>query len=246
MSTGSAKESASLEALSALVDGELDAAAAAQACAWWRSDQIARSTWHTYQLIGDVLRSEDLASYAARDAAFLNRLRARIVAEPIELEGIDDAQSPLYIDSNTWPGRMTPGPLPTARRAWMMPAAAAAGFAIVVGGVVLMRTPPASLAQRDSTATPSASTLAQAAPSTGAADEVVATRQVAAPVPAQAQIPAVAAQAGDAPTLVADGQLIRDARLDRYLAAHQQFAGSSALGLPSAFVRSAASDGPGR
>jgi sigma-E factor negative regulatory protein RseA len=33
--------------------------------------------------------------------------------------------------------------------------------------------------------------------------------------------------------------VIRDARLDRYLAAHKQFSGSSALGLPSAFLRSA-------
>ena len=47
-------------------------------------------------------------------------------------------------------------------------------------------------------------------------------------------------------TLVADGQLIRDARLDRYLAAHKEFAGSSALGLPSAFLRSATADASGR
>ena len=39
--------------------------------------------------------------------------------------------------------------------------------------------------------------------------------------------------------LVTDGKLIRDARLDRYLAAHQRFAGTSALGVPSAFLRSA-------
>jgi sigma-E factor negative regulatory protein RseA len=32
---------------------------------------------------------------------------------------------------------------------------------------------------------------------------------------------------------------VRDAQLDRYLQAHQEFAGSSALGVPSAFLRSA-------
>jgi sigma-E factor negative regulatory protein RseA len=42
--------------------------------------------------------------------------------------------------------------------------------------------------------------------------------------------------------VVADAHLIRDARLDRYLAAHKQFAGTSALGVPSAFLRSATVD----
>ena len=63
---------------------------------------------------------------------------------------------------------------------------------------------------------------------------------VAAPVPT-ALSPMLEPQ-----TLVADGQLIRDARLDRYLAAHKQFAGVSVLGLPSSFVRSAAIDAPKR
>ena len=42
-------------------------------------------------------------------------------------------------------------------------------------------------------------------------------------------------------------QLIRDAKLDRYLAAHKQFSGSSVLGVPSNFLRdAAASDAPSR
>ena len=36
--------------------------------------------------------------------------------------------------------------------------------------------------------------------------------------------------------------MLRDARLERYLAAHKQFAGTSALGVPSAFLRSATVD----
>jgi sigma-E factor negative regulatory protein RseA len=44
--------------------------------------------------------------------------------------------------------------------------------------------------------------------------------------------------------VVADVRLIRDAQLDRYLAAHKQFAGSSALGVPSAFLRGATVDAP--
>ena len=47
-------------------------------------------------------------------------------------------------------------------------------------------------------------------------------------------------------TLVADGQLIRDARLERYFAAHIQFGGSSALGVPSGFLRAATTQTPER
>ena len=47
-------------------------------------------------------------------------------------------------------------------------------------------------------------------------------------------------------SLVVDGRLIRDARLERYLAAHKQFAGSSVLGVPSGFLRNAAADAPNR
>jgi sigma-E factor negative regulatory protein RseA len=46
--------------------------------------------------------------------------------------------------------------------------------------------------------------------------------------------------------MVMSGKVIRDARLDRYLAAHKQFSGSSALGLPSAFLRSATVESDGR
>ena len=59
----------------------------------------------------------------------------------------------------------------------------------------------------------------------------------------------VAGSAAPAPEpqgVVATGQVIRDARLDRYLAAHKQFAGSSALGVPSAYLRNATIEVAGR
>ncbi|MDQ6638643.1 MAG: hypothetical protein M3Z15_03130 [Pseudomonadota bacterium] len=46
--------------------------------------------------------------------------------------------------------------------------------------------------------------------------------------------------------IVADSKIIRDAQLDRYLEAHKQFAGTSALGVPSAFLRSATIDSASR
>jgi sigma-E factor negative regulatory protein RseA len=73
----------------------------------------------------------------------------------------------------------------------------------------------------------------------------VAGAPVLAPALAPGPAPSAVVQVGDtaaaaeAPELVTNGRLVRDARLDRYLFAHQQFAGSSALGVPSAFLRSA-------
>jgi sigma-E factor negative regulatory protein RseA len=64
-------------------------------------------------------------------------------------------------------------------------------------------------------------------------------------LPAAASQPLVEA-AGDSPVVVANPTIIRDARLDRYLSAHQQFAGSSALGQPSRYLRSATVEAPAR
>lgn len=69
--------------LSQLVDGEAPALDAD--LAGWCHDAAARENWHTYHLIGDVMRSEDLASSAAHDQAFIKRFRARLDAEPVHL-----------------------------------------------------------------------------------------------------------------------------------------------------------------
>jgi sigma-E factor negative regulatory protein RseA len=43
-----------------------------------------------------------------------------------------------------------------------------------------------------------------------------------------------------------DGRLVRDPSLDRYLDAHKHFSGSSALGVPSSFLRGATTDATAR
>ncbi len=104
------------ESLSALADG--DAAALEDACLRWREDPEARARWHAYHLIGDVLRSDDLASPPVRDAAFLRGLRERLAAEPVVLAP----------------------PAPRRGRHWLLPgAAAAAGFVAVAGVMVVLR-----------------------------------------------------------------------------------------------------------
>lgn len=204
------------ERLSALTDGELEGSAVTQACAHWRESADSRSTWHAYHLIGDVLRSDDLANDPARDAGFLDALRARLANEPVVF-----APAPLQTASV---GSRAAG---AGRRwSWMAPTAVAAGFVAVAGVLTLTR--PGVLPDRTDTAT-----VAQAAVPT--ASMAAATARVS-----------PAAVAPEPQTFVASGELIRDVRLDRYLAAHKQFAGSSALGVPSAYLRNATAEVSGR
>ena len=105
--------------LSSLADGELDHGAVARGCSLWRDDAASRADWHAYHLIGDVLRSDDLATQPRDDAAFLSRLRQRLADEPAIV-------APTLIE--------TP-----ARQGWLAPAAIAAGFMAVAGVVVVTR-----------------------------------------------------------------------------------------------------------
>lgn len=170
---------------STLMDGEADAATVAALCARWRSDAQARRTWHAWHLVGDVLRSDDLSSTAARDARFISMLRERLAAEPVVL---------------------APPSAAAPRRRWTSAAAVAAGFVAVVGTVLVMDFPAPPAAEP---------ALAQRAP------EVEPVRAGPAAV-AEPQF------------VVADGQLIRDARLDRYLAAHKPVGGGRPPALPRA------------
>jgi len=191
------------ERLSALADGELDDLELAAACAAWAAEPAARRDWHAWHLIGDVLRSDDLASDPRRDRALCAAIRARLRSEPVVLA----------------PTRAPAGP---RRGRWALGGAVAAGLVLVVGTFTAVRpgpdAPAAIVAQAER---PSAPTVVAAA-----APSVV----VAAPE-----------RPGDEP-VVADMRLIHDAQLDRYLAAHKQFSGTSALGVPSVFLRSATVD----
>jgi sigma-E factor negative regulatory protein RseA len=62
----------------------------------------------------------------------------------------------------------------------------------------------------------------------------------------QAVLAPSASLAAAEPAAPPSGQMIRDARLQQYLAAHKQFGGSTALGVPSGFLRSATVDVPAR
>ena len=200
------------ERLSALADGELETGAVTQACAHWRENGEARATWHAYQLIGDVLRSDDLAADPARDADFMAALRARLADEPVVL-----APRPLPVPGIPAGVERAAAARGGRRWAWMAPTAVAAGFVAVAG--VLTRTRAAGLLPES----PAVASVAQALPS---------------PASAATLVGASMGSLAEPPAPIASGQMIRDVRLDRYLAAHKQFAGSSALGVPSGFLSS--------
>lgn len=193
------------EDLSALCDGEADVATVAAVTAAWRDDKPLRARWHSYQLIGDVLRSDDLAQSPAADLAFLIALRERLVNEPVIL-------APMTVAPPAVELRVAE----PKRRRWLSAGAIAAGFVAVAGAVFVLR--PATEDQ--------SAQLALQAP--------VAAQQV------------LAAAEPEPQPMAANSVLVRDAGLDRYLAAHQQFGGNSALAVPSGFMRNATYEGPSR
>ena len=173
------------QALSRLMDG--DASQVDAGCLAFARDAGARADWHAYHLLGDVLRSEELATGGASDAEFLARLRGRLAAEPVIL---------------------APAAVRRPRRVWMASAAVAAGFFAVAAALVVTR---------------------EASVVDGAdRDRLAATDGV---------VPSLAAAASASG---ADAVLIRNADLDRYLAAHRDYAALGALAAPGAGLRKAA------
>ena len=181
--------------LSALADGEAGAAELGPGCRLWAATASVRQCWHDYHLIGDVLRSQDLASQPRHDQDFIRRLSARLDVEPAVL-----APAPL---SRTAP----------PRRRWAVPAALAASV-MALGTVV---------AVWSNLEDPAAAVTLAAAPA--------------------ATVPPVAAAPAEAERIVgqvAGARLVRDARLDRYLRAHRDYAVALPGSLPGGSARSIA------
>lgn len=224
------------ERLSALADGELLADEVATVMRVWREDRHAEAsmceTWHTYQLIGDVMRSDDLAR-TGRDDVFLDQLRQRLAQEPVVIAPASTISHPEPVDAVA-AARVANGAesaamlaAPARRRGWTAPLAAAAGVMVVAGVLVVTR----MTQDPGATGSMAPAQLVQASPGTEASQPLAPSR-----VDASAEQRVV----------TANGTLVRDARLDQYLSAHKQFGGSSALGVPAGFLRSATYEGPSR
>jgi sigma-E factor negative regulatory protein RseA len=190
-------------ALSALMDG--DGHAADNACRAWCDDAQSRADWHTYHLIGDLLRSDEHRCDAAHDARFVAQLRERLSREPAVLAP-----------------RPAAAPARHRRTRWMVPAAVAAGFVAVAGALVVTRTAVSG--------------------GVGEPNALAASKSGASPVQVAALLagPAASVAGPDNATM------IRSAELDRYLAAHRQYANAATLAAPGGAVRSVGVAAPGR
>lgn len=80
------------ELVSALTDGELRGEAFVKSVQWLEESEEAQASWHAYHLVGDVLRSGEMAATGAHDAAFVARLRSRLQGE------VQFVQTDLAID----------------------------------------------------------------------------------------------------------------------------------------------------
>ncbi|MGV3681223.1 MAG: sigma-E factor negative regulatory protein [Acidovorax sp.] len=208
------------EKISALADGQLhgDAFADAMQCA---GDDEGMATWQLYHLVGDVLRSSDMAP-AGGSNLLLSRLRDQIAQEaPVQrpvalapepgLAVVAQAQSPAA-NASVFRWKMVAGVASLA-------AVAAIGWSSVG---VLQGGGSAAGAQMAAVGAP-----------------VIQAGQVSQGTPPSAPLVAVADSEGQQ-------VMIRDPRLDELLAAHKQFGSTSALQMPAGFLRNATFATPGR
>jgi sigma-E factor negative regulatory protein RseA len=171
------------ERLSAFVDGELFGEEHLNKFIS-ELDHEDRASWSHYHLIGDALRSDDLAVSPAASSAFLTGFAARFEQEP-------------YV--------LAPAAMPFARRLLSLRRRVVPAFAVAAAAATLTWIVVPQLQ-----GVPGGAGVAQVASLQSRGDSV---QRVA-----MASVPAVTVQP------VQDGNIIRDASLDQYLEAHQQFA----------------------
>lgn len=208
------------EQISALADGQLhgDAFADAMACA---VDDDGLATWQLYHMVGDVLRSNELAR-ADGSNLLLARLREQMAQEA-------PVQRPVALAPEPELAVVAQAQLPAANASvfrWKMVAGVASLAAVVAIGWSSIGV------LQGGSASSGAQMAAGGAP-------VLPAAQVSQGTPPPAPLVAVADSEGQQ-------VMIRDPRLDELLAAHKQFGSTSALQMPAGFLRNATFATPGR
>ncbi|QNP47978.1 sigma-E factor negative regulatory protein [Diaphorobacter aerolatus] len=226
------------EQLSAMVDGELVSAQCAQVVAYTESDE-GRAAWHAFHLVGDVLRSSELARPPSCD--LVSRLRAQlaeessakplqrgetsqiaaVVQEPVARPAAQSAV-PLVVDQ----------PVHAANNEvfrWKM----VAGFASLAAVATIGWNAYSSLGATQPGVQGSMQLAAAPVAVPGQNMAQANTTQLAMSLPEQGT-------PGQAPVM------IRDPRLDELLAAHKQYGSTSALQMPAGFLRNATFEAPAR
>jgi sigma-E factor negative regulatory protein RseA len=201
------------ERLSAFVDGEFVAASASEADTHLNAifsslDDEDRKVWSAYHLIGDALRSDDLAMSPAASQSFMAGFAARFEAEPHVLAPAAVAAQAAVSTHNGRVARI----LSLRRR--VVPSLAVAAAAATLTWIVVPQMRGVGMAGGP---------------------------QIAAMQPAGDNVQRVAMNTVPVQTAaVQDGNIIRDAQLDAYLEAHQQFAQQPVMSDSMPLIRSAA------
>lgn len=212
------------EQVSALADGQLQGEEFARAVQALCTQDELRVRWQTYHLVGDVLRTGRHLP-CSDTARFVAQLQQRLAAEPA-LPRRDDAVVPVGA-AQPFPQQGEAANEPVFR--WKLvagvaslAAAAAIGWNWIGSG----------------TAAPAGAQLAQQRPAQDNANSVLAAAEPSPRAPAPTRV-VVGSGSGGAPQV-----MLRDARLDAMLAAHQQAGGASQM--PSGFLRNATFEGHSR
>jgi sigma-E factor negative regulatory protein RseA len=207
----------SRQILSALADGEASDAEGADAFHAWREHEDVRATWHAYHLIGDVMRSDDLASPVGSQRRLVVALRERLAAEPVVLAPhAPPADTRVPAAPAVANGRMGAW----IRAHWQAPVAVAAGFIAVVG-MQFARAPGGPGRSADYASLARAGVAASA--------NVVATAAHTGAAVAIAQAPA--------PSATALQSRAQAEQIAPYLAAHRQSTMNAAFQMPSGDIR---------
>ncbi|CAG9198902.1 Sigma factor RpoE negative regulatory protein RseA [Paraburkholderia tropica] len=196
------------EQLSAFADGEL-AGDAHLNVIFSGFDDEDRKAWSAYHLIGDALRSDDLAMSPAASQSFMAGFAARFEAEPHVL-------APAALPASSAVSASHDGRVARilALRRRVVPSLALAAAAATLTWIVVPQMRGVGMAGGP---------------------------QIAAMQPAGDNVQRVAMNAVPVQTAaVQDGNIIRDARLDAYLEAHQQFAQQPVMSDSMPLIRSAA------
>ena len=198
------------EMVCALADGQLRGRDFAKAVESIHSDANSRAAWQSYHIVGDVLRSPELAEHAG-DVNFLARFASRLAADADAQLAYRQALSTSAAIDLPARSALSQASANESVFAWKLTAGFASLAAVIAIGWSM----------------------------SGGLSGFVGGAQLAQTVPA-------APTASNTQSGSASDVMIRDPNLDALLAAHKQFGGTTALQMPTGFLRNATFEGTAR
>jgi len=235
------------EQVSALADGQLRGEAFARVVDGVGNDVDCRAAWHAYHVVGDVLRSRELAM-GAGDAAFVSRFQARLQRD-LAASAADAPQLLVapdliasYAHSTGASGQNhsdTHGALSASTR---LNSANESSFRwkLLAGVASLAAVVAISWNALGSLGGPGNPGGASGAP------QLAQLMQMATPPGAASGVQQLGINVANSEPQSEPQVMIRDPHLDALMAAHKQFGGTSALQMPAGFLRNATFEGAAR